>query len=158
MPDLRGKFSPFVEELSPFLKEVHGADYTPWPSIAGRVLNMDSMDAAHVDVGTKSKLGPMAVKDEIGTQAEDSKLIGPQVRSTAVEYGKKVVLSRLAVDDTRTFEEASKMIASDASDIRESADNTKETALLMINRETGKGGSHLLHFLSGHTGAHQVQR
>lgn len=123
---LRSTLSRFVEDLTPFLDEVIGGGFTPWPMIAGQFLNSKTMDTGWTDIGTRSTLGAFSVKGEVDEQAEDSYIIGPQMRVAAVEYAKRVPTSRIAIEDARTFEEASDLLMGIGKDIREAADNTKE--------------------------------
>jgi hypothetical protein len=126
MPTLRSNLSAFVEDLTPFLNEVIGGGFTPWPAMAGKFLNQETMTSGWTDIGTRSTLGAFSVKDEIGQQAEDQYIIGPQMRVAAIEYAKQVPTSRIALEDSRSFDEASALLAGIAGDIRQRADDTKE--------------------------------
>lgn len=126
MATLRSNLSALVEDLTPFLNEVIGGDFEPWPVLAGRFLNQETMTSGWTDIGTRSTLGAFSVKDEIGQQAEDQYLIGPQMRVAAIEYAKQVPTSRIALEDSRSFDEASALLAGIAGDIRQRADDTKE--------------------------------
>ena len=126
MAILRSQLDPFVKELTPFLDEVIGGDFTPFPAVAGQFLNQKTMSSGWTDIGSRSKLGAFEIKSEVGQQAEDNYLIGPQMRVAAVEYGKRVPTSRIALEDSSGFSEAAKILAGVGNDIRVSADNTKE--------------------------------
>ena len=140
MATLRGNLSALVEDLTPFLNEMIGGDFTPWPQMAGQFLNQETMTSGWTDIGTRSTLGAFSVKDEIGQQAEDQYIIGPQMRVAAIEYGKQVPTSRIALEDSRSFAEASSLLAGIAGDIRQRADDTKEIL-----------GHDLLNSTTGHT-------
>ncbi len=126
MAILKSNLSKFVEDRTPFLEEIIGGDFTPWPEVGSQFLNQKSMTTGWTEIGTRSNLGTFAIKEEIGEQAEDTYLIGPQMRIKAVEYGKRVPTSRIALEDSRDFAEASGMLAGISKDIRVSADQTKE--------------------------------
>jgi hypothetical protein len=139
MPTLRSNLSAFVEDLTPFLNEVIGGDFQPWPQLAGQFLNQEQMTSGWTDIGTRSTLGAFAPKDEIGEQAQDKYIIGPQMRVAAIEYAKQVPTSRIALEDARDFDEASAMLAGIAGDIRQRAEDTKEIL-----------GHDLLNSMTGH--------
>lgn len=126
MATLRSNLSALVEDLTPFLNEVIGGGFEPWPALAGRFLNQETMTSGWTDIGTRSTLGAFSVKDEIGEQAEDQYIIGPQMRVAAIEYAKQVPTSRIALEDSRSFDEASALLAGIAGDIRQRAEDTKE--------------------------------
>lgn len=123
---LRSTLSAFLEDLTPFLDEVIGGDFDPYPMLASQFLNQKTMDTGWTDIGTRSTLGAFAIKDETAEQAEDNYIIGPQMRVSAVEYAKRVPTTRIAIEDARNYEVASGMLAGTGKDIRQSADNTKE--------------------------------
>ena len=123
---LISNLSKFVEDRTPFLEEIIGGDFTDWPMVASQFLNQKSMSTGWTEIGTKSDLGTFSLKEEIGEQAEDEYLIGPQMRIKALEYGKRVSTSRIALEDSRDFKEAAGMLAGTSKDIRKSADRTKE--------------------------------
>ena len=126
MAILISNLSKFVEDRTPFLEDIIGGDFMDWPEVGSMFLNQKSMSSGWTDIGTRSNLGAFAVKEETGEQVEDVYLIGPQMRIKAVEYGKRVPTSRIALEDSRDFKEASGMLAGISKDIRESADRTKE--------------------------------
>ncbi len=126
MAILRSQLDPLVKELTPFLNEVIGGDFDSFPDVAGQFLNRKSATSGWEDIGTRSTLGAFELKSEIGEQAEDNYLVGPQMRVAMLEYAKRVPTSRIALQDSSGFEEASKMLAGIGSDIRTRADDTKE--------------------------------
>ncbi len=126
MATLRSNLSALVEDLTPFLNEVIGGGFEPWPILAGRFLNQETMTSGWTDIGTRSTLGAVSIKSEIAEQAEDQYIIGPQMRVAAIEYAKQVPTSRIALEDSRSFDEASALLAGIAGDIRQRADDTKE--------------------------------
>ena len=126
MAILISNLSKFVEDRTPFLNDIIGGDFQAWPEVGSMFLNQKSMSSGWTDIGTRSNLGAFSIKEEVDEQAEDSYLIGPQMRIKAIEYGKRVPTSRIALEDSRDFKEASGMLAGIAKDIRVSADQTKE--------------------------------
>jgi len=126
MAILRSQLDPFVKELTPFLNEVIGGDFEAFPAMAGQFLNQKTATSGWEDIATRSTLGAFEIKSEIGEQAEDNYLIGPQMRIAMIEYAKRVPTSRLTLEDSSGFSEAAKILAGIGNDIRVSADNTKE--------------------------------
>jgi hypothetical protein len=123
---LRGNLSEFTEDVAPFMEQVIGKNFDPYPSIAGQFLNKKTMSTGWTEIGTRSDLGTFSVKQEVGEQAEDTYIIGPKLRVEAIEYGKRVPKSRIAIEDCQDFEHAAAMLGGVASDIRNAADLSKE--------------------------------
>jgi len=123
---IRGNLSEFTEDVSPFMEQVIGKNWEAYPEVAGRFLNKKTMTTGWTEIGTRSDLGTFSVKSEVGEQAEDTYLIGPKLRVEAIEYAKRVPKSRIAIEDSRDFEEAAAMLGGVASDIRSAADLSKE--------------------------------
>lgn len=126
MAILINNMSKWVEDRTPFLKEIVGGDFTPYPEVGSQFLNQKSMSTGWTEIGTRSNLGAFAIKEETDQQAEDNYLIGPILRIKAVEYAKRVPTSRIALEDSRDFKEAAGLLAGISKDIRVSADQTKE--------------------------------